>query len=231
MLNKHYWWSQMFFRHNNDFVAGLYSQFTPIFLQLARFLPTEYIRHRSYADVHSGSDLWENIEPIDKDEARQFRQHGKMFNVSVVHEANVKILGVKDTCPKKVLEAREQEKLRFRALKSRMKECSTDLTDFTVNGETDFESWYRPIKNIPKRWVNGREQAAVFDNNQRHIVDHWNTCTKTIEKFLTTGAIKLMPESYVPDLSATFVLANADSEHKKPRACYDGGPYKVMWGF
>ena len=44
----------MFFRHNDDFTAGLYSQFTPIFLQLARFLPTDYVRHRSYADVHSG---------------------------------------------------------------------------------------------------------------------------------------------------------------------------------
>ena len=32
-----------------------------------------------------------------------------------------------------------------------------------------------------------------------------------------------------PKLSATFVLANANSQHKAPRACYDGGPFKVNY--
>ena len=221
----------MFFRHNEDFTAGLYSQFTPIFLQLARFLPTEYVRHRSYADVHSGSDLWENVEPVDKNEARPFRQHGKMFNTSEWHESNAKILGITDNCPKMLENLRQTEKTRFNELKSKMKQCTTDLTNFTTQDETEFESWYRPVKNIPKRLINDTVQPAIFENNSRHIADHWETCTKTIEKFLKSGAIKLMPESYVPDLSATFVLANADSAHKKPRACYDGGPYKVSVGF
>ena len=171
--------------------------------------------------------MWENIEPVDQNEARPFRQHGKMFNQSVMHESNAKILGITDNCPKTVSFLRQKEKDRFATLKSKMKQCTTELTDFMVENETQFESWYRPVKNVPKRLLNGMVQPAIFDNNQRHVTEHWTTCTKSIEKFLSSGAIKLMPESYVPDLSATFVLANADSAHKKPRACYDGGPYKV----
>ena len=229
--NKHYWWSQIFFRHNADFTAGLYSQFTPIFLLLARFLPTEYSRHRSYADVHSGSDLWENILPVDKEEAIQFRQSGSMFNFTEPHPTNCKIRGlnVVDMCPKSLEKLRNKEKERFEKLTTKMKTDSTDLTTFKVENETEFESWYRPIRNVPLRLVEEKVLPAVFKNNQDHILDHWETCVKTIEKFLNSGALKLMPKSYKPKLSATFVLANATSTHKSPRACYDGGPFKVRF--
>lgn len=226
---KQYWWSQLFFRHNSDFTAGLYSQFTPIFLQIARFLPTEYVKHRSYADVHSGSDLFENIMPTDIGDAKQFRQSGKMFNITEPHKTNCRIRGlkIKDMCPKKVQKLREEEKSRFKKLTAKMKNDSTDLTDFKVNDESDFESWYRPIRNIPMRLLEKTVKPALFKNNEEHVQAHWKTCLETIEKFLNSGAIKLMPESYKPKLSATFVLANAESEHKSARACYDGGPYKV----
>ena len=53
-LNHAFWWSCIYFRHNEDFCAGLYQRFTPIFLLLANYLPDDYSKHRSYADVHSG---------------------------------------------------------------------------------------------------------------------------------------------------------------------------------
>jgi len=179
--------------------------------------------------VHSGSDLWENILPVDKEEAKEFRQSGHMFNVSEPHVSNCKILGleIKDMCPKTILKLRQQEKERFKKLTNKMKTESTDLTSFKVEGESEFESWYRPIRSIPMRIVNDTVRPAVFANNEDHIQDHWQTCLDTIEKFLKSGAIKLMPEDYEPKLSATFVLANANSTHKSPRACYDGGPFKV----
>ena len=109
-----------------------------------------------------------------------------------------------------------------------MKSESTDLTTFKVDDETEFQSWYRPVKNIPLRLVNGEVQSAIFPNNNQNIIDHWDVCIKTIEKFLSSGAIKLMSRDYVPLLSSSFVLANAKSTHKKPRACMDGGAYKIL---
>ena len=152
-----------------------------------------------------------------------------MFNVSEPHPSNCKILGikVKDMCPKMIQKLRQQEKDRFQKLTNKMKTESTDLTTFKVEGESDFESWYRPIRSIPMRLVEDTVKPAIFANNEDHIQDHWQTCLDTIEKFLNSGAIKLMPENYKPKLSATFVLANAGSAHKTPRACYDGGPFKV----
>ena len=168
--------------------------------------------------------------PIDEEEAKQFRQKGKMFNNSEYHQTNCKIRGIDimDKCPKKLETLRKQEKDRLAKLTKKMKKGCTDLTNFKVENETDFESWYRPIKNIPLRLLDGAVKPAIFGNNEDHILTHWQTCVKTIEKFLKSGAIKLMPENFKPKLSATFVLANATSEHKSARACYDGGPYKVI---
>ena len=169
--------------------------------------------------------------PVDKDEAKQFRQKGKIFNVSEYHKTNCKIrsIDIVDKCPKKLENLRQREKERLSDLTTKMKKGCTDLTNFRVDNETDFESWYRPIVNIPWRMLEGKIKPAIFPNNEDHVRDHWKTCLDTIEKFLKSGAIKLMPEGYKPKLSATFVLANATCEHKSARACYDGGPYKVKY--
>ena len=228
LLNQSYYWSTIYFRHNDDFCAGLYQRFTPIFMLLARFLPDEYSRHRSYADVHSGADLWENIKPVDKEEAVNFRQHGKMFNVSVPHDANLKIRGQMIT---DVMKVRANEKKKFKSFVGKVKKNQTDFTDFVMPAESQFESWYRPLKNLPKRLVNGLELPAIFPNNERHILEHWDTCVEGIEKFLKSGAIQLMPLNYTPKLVATHVLANADNPDKKTRPCYDGGSFKILEAF
>ena len=152
-----------------------------------------------------------------------------MFNRSELHPTNCRIIGmeIKDKCPKEIEKLREKEKSRFAKLTSKMKNETTDLTTFKVDDESEFESWYRPIRNIPMRIVDDEVKPAIFKNNENHIQDHWQTCLDTIEKFLKSGAIELMPEDFEPKLSATFVLANATSLHKSARACYDGGPFKV----
>ena len=168
--------------------------------------------------------------PVDKEEARPFRQNGSMFNQSELHPTNCKIRGINimDICPKELSNLREKEKERLSKITTKMKKESTDLTTFKVEDETEFESWYRPIRNIPLRLVQDEVKPAIFPNNEDHVLDHRQTCIDTIEKFLKSGAIKLMPKEYKPKLSATFVLANANSQHKAPRACYDGGPFKVI---
>ena len=227
-LNHKYFWSSIHFRHNDDFCAGLYQRFTPIFMLLARYLPDEYSKHRSYADVHSGSDLWENIKPVDKEEAIPFRQHGKIFNVSSPHYTNMRIRGQMIT---DVMKVRESEKRKFKQFVKKVKKNQTDFTDFTMPSESQFESWYRPLKNLPRRLVNDKEFPAIFPNNERHILEHWDKCLEGIEKFLKSGAIRLMPQSYTPKLIATHVLANADNPDKKTRPCYDGGSFKILEAF
>ena len=73
-------------------------------------------RHRTYADIHNGSDLYENIAPVDKSEAKSFRQHGKIFNVTRIHKQNSKILGQRVT---NLSQARKNEKERLKKVKSR----------------------------------------------------------------------------------------------------------------
>ena len=191
----------------------------------------DYTKHRSYADVHSGSDLWENIKPIDKEQAVPFRQNGHMFNETRPHAMNQKILGISSVNLK---EARESDRKHFEKLQDRIKSDTTELTTFAVTEGQEkadnpyFHSWYKPVKHIPKRLVNKEVRAAFFPNNERHTMEHWDTCIKTIEKFLESGAIMLMSHGFRPELSATFVLANADCPIKKTRACYDGGAYKTL---
>ena len=185
------------------------------------YLTDDYTKHRSYADVHSGSDLWENIKPIDKDEAVPFRQNGHMYNYTRPHKMNLKILGISSI---NIEESRQEDKKHFERLTGRMKTNTSELTSFTVNNpnvpeeERMFRSWYKPVKHLPKRLVKGITRDPFFPNNDRHTMEHWDTCIKTIEKFLESGAIMLMSHAFRPELSATFVLANADNPNKKTRA-------------
>ena len=225
IVNHKFWWSQIFFRNNEDFCADLYARFSPILMLMVNYLPTDYAKHRSYADCHSGSDLWENIKPVDANEAIPFRQHGELFNKSIPHKFNLFIRGesVGD-----LEQRRNSEKQRMKLLKSRIKDNDGILNETCVPDEDNIKSWYRPLKHIPMRIVNGKIQEPIFPNNERHIIEHWDTCIEGITKFLTSGAIKLMPEKYKPLLVTTFVLANADNELKKTRPCYDGGSFKQL---
>ena len=74
-------------------------------------------RHRTYADIHQGSDLFENIAPIDFKDAKKFRQNGKMFNITKRHDENCKILGITSKIDLKV--QREKERKRLQKVKTR----------------------------------------------------------------------------------------------------------------
>ena len=88
--NLHIQWSKVYFRHPRDFVGGHYGLYSDIMMTLCAYFADDYTRHRSYADVWDGSDLYENIEPVDMDDARSFRDHGKVFNFTVKNESNLK---------------------------------------------------------------------------------------------------------------------------------------------
>ena len=99
------------------------------------------------------------------------------------------------------------------------------------NCEDHLEAWYPLTKALPLRLVNRQVLGAVYPNNQRHIETHWNTVISCLTDFLLNGAIKLMPPDYIPPMSCSLVLANADNPLKKVRPCHDGGPLKLLEAF
>ena len=113
-------------------------------------------------------------------------------------------------------------------MKKRIKNNDGILNDACFPAESNIESWYRPLKHVPMRIVNGKISEPIFPNNERHVLEHWDTCIAGITKFLSSGAIKLMPQNYKPLLITAFVLANADDPLKKTRPCFDGGSFKQL---
>ena len=224
-------WADVYFRSTEDFVAGNYNFYAPIHLMMIHCMADTDSKHRAYADMHSGVDLWNNLEPTDISEAKTFRQNGKMFNIPVQHISNHKIRGQSlDTT--NLLEERKKRKDYFTKIKSKHVKGSDILSHALEDTEDHMEVWYPLVKQIPFRLLQkgtkGCIEPATFDNNEDHTQIHWDKIVKCLTGFLTTGALKLMPEDYQPVMTATLVLANADHATKKVRPCFDGGPIKVL---
>lgn len=227
-------WADVFFRSTSDFIAGNYNFYAPIHMMMINKMADLDSKHRAYADMHAGVDLWNNLEPTDVSEAKTFRQNGKMFNLPVPHVTNHKIRGLAIS-QTDLLKERAKRKAYFTRLKSKHKKGSDILSHALEDGEDHMEVWYPLTKQIPLRLTERQNQAeihpAIFDNNEGHTNEHWDKIVKCLTGFLTTGALKLMPEQYVPVMTATLVLANATHPTKKVRPCFDGGPLKTLEAF
>ena len=87
-------WHNLYFRDETMFYAGIYHDFVEIFLLYSQMMPTTYLQHKAYQVVHQGADLYDNVFPINKDEARQFRNVGKVFTETIPHFENCKKWGI-----------------------------------------------------------------------------------------------------------------------------------------
>ena len=224
-------WASLYFRDPEFFIGGNYNFFSEIHLLLANSFPDLNSKHKAYSEVHAGADLWTNLYPTDIKDAKQFRNTGKIFNVSVPHESNCRIRGIPNLSHFDVLAQRAKRKEQLDSLRNRMKSKTENLSSMIPDNCDHMEAWYPATKALPLR-LNGRQVvAAVYPNNQRHIDTHWNTVIKCLTDFLKNGAIKLMPQSYIPPMSCSLVLANADNPLKKVRPCHDGGALKLLEAF
>ena len=231
-VNAKQMWSSLYFRYVKDFTAGSYNHFSEIHLLLANAFPDRDTKHSCYSELHSGADLWINLEPTDIKDAKQFRNEGKIFNVSVPHKTNCKIRNLKVEDSKTILSLREERKNQLKELKNRLKSNCDELSNMIPKSCKDhMEAWYPALKHIPFRVDGKKVSSAVYPNNERHINDHWDTVIKCLSDFLQNGAIKLMPEDYYPPMACSLVLANADNPHKKVRPCHDGGSLKTLEAF
>ena len=230
--NRERLWLDLYCRNTGDFCAGSYNNFSPFYLLMARTLSDDYSKHLAYSEIHSGADLFHNIAPIDPKDAKQFRNHGKIFNVSVPHRDNCKKLGL-DPETLDTSAHRKAQKSFFQQLRNRTKKKARHLSNFRLPGQTNMQAWYKPIRHIPLRLINNGKTVTspIYPNNDKHIQKHWNACITQITKFIKAGSLRLMPENFVPELSAGLVLANAENPLKKVRCCYDGGSIKLLEGF
>ena len=201
--NIHLRWSKVYFRHPKDFVGGHYGLYSDIQLLLCAYFTDEYTRHRAYADVWEGSCLYENIEPVDKEDGREFRDHGKMFNFTVPHLANCKKQSVDATIISNE-ELRKNDRLAIQRFKTRIKHGDASLTNYTDPDGDRFKSWYKLAKHVPLRIVYNRILPAIFENNEDLIDENWEDSLATIQGFFDCHCIELMPEDYIPDLSGTI---------------------------
>ena len=201
--NLHYRWSQLYFRHPKDFIGGHYGLYSDVLMILCAYFEDEYTRHRAYADVWEGSCLYENIEPVNIDEARDFRQSGKVFNFTVPHKSNCMKRSV-DPATLSNDHLRENDRLAVKRFKNRLKLGDTTLTTYTDPVGVPYDSWYKLAKHVPLRLKDGKVQPAIFENNEELIQTYWKESLDTIQGFFDCHCIELMPEDYIPDLSGNY---------------------------
>ena len=238
--NASTWWSKVYFRATTDFIAGNYNYYKDIQMLMIREIVDRDAKHSAYENMHRGVDLYHNLIPVDVTEAKPFYNNGKVFNFSVPHVTNHQIRGkkIQDT---NIIQERFSRRKFFEELKMKKKLGSDLLAKARPDDHSEvlekqyFRDWYPLIKQIPLRSIENKNVhtvlPAVFGNNDVHIENHWNKVIKCLTGFLTTGALKIMPESYEPIMSAALVLANADHPTKKVRPCFDGGPLKLTEAF
>ena len=201
--NLHERWSQVYFRHPKDFVGGHYGLYSDILMVMCAYFADDYTRHRAYADVWEGSDLYENIEPVDITEARPFRDHGKVFNFTVKHQTNAKKRSVDSTITNEQL--RIDDRAAIQRFKTRLRNGDSCLTTYADPEGDPFHSWYKVAKHIPLRLENGLVKPAIFANNAALIDQYWEESLATIQGFFDCHCIELMPKDYVPDLSGNLL--------------------------
>ena len=234
--SKTNWWAKIYFRDMTQFVAGNYNYYSDLHLLMVRKIVDLETRHRCYASMHSGVDLYHNLKPIDITEAKSFHNKGKIFNISAPHISNHKIRG-KNPAETNLITERQCRQNHFERFKYK-KDSDSDLLSRAIADDTNeqyFEAWYPLTKQVPFRITRQNNVNSVtpahFENNQHHIEMHLAKIIKCLTGFITTGALRLMPKSYRPIMTAALVLANATHPTKKVRPCFDGGPLKLTAAF
>ena len=55
----------VFFRAEENFHSGIYSDFVEISMIYANRLSSDFMKHKAYSIIHEGTDIFDNIAPID----------------------------------------------------------------------------------------------------------------------------------------------------------------------
>ena len=242
-------WSKIYFRHEDDFYGGIYADFYPVAFLMIHKLDGLANKHGASLDFTRGVDLYETLQHKDSNILNEFRKKGEMYTIPRPH---LEYLEDIHKCNKNQVNIFELNKLhnekitkhksRIRKMKKEnRKRTFAQAYHFLPEKEQNFDAWYPKIKQTPV-WFEYKTQKWVYppviktdpiiEKSQSKLIE------KTIEKWLKNGAIIMMDENELPDLSTPIVMANVQlpggpppDPSKKPRMCHDGGFEKAIEGF
>ena len=242
-------WSDLYFRHEDDFYGGIYADFYPVTFLMIHKLDGLANQHGATHDFTRGVDLYETLQHKDISILNQFRKKGEMYTIprphfeylEDVHKLKPNQINVVEQ-NNRIIQKTNEHKHRVRKMrKENRKRSAAEAMHFFPEREQNFETWYPMIKQTPV-WFENKSQKWIYppiiDTDPKIEKAQAKLIEKTIEKWLKNGAIIMMEDGKKPDLSTPVVLANVQlpggpppDPTKKPRMCHDGGFEKSIEGY
>ena len=236
--NKNPDWSQLYFRAENYFYAGIYSHFSQIFLIFINQLEGDTTKHHTYNDVHAGVDLFENLQPISQKNKVPFRNtnmperlHKFMSTRTKIHRLNANHIHRENTADWDILKLRQMTKNKLDKIALLRKESALTKDQFVHDNTTpDFEIWYPKTREVPVLHdAQKKIHKVIIRENSAQLDPFEHDLLLTFNKWITTGSIIFTPRSAPSELIPPLILANAIPEWgKKQRICYDSGYIKAV---
>ena len=241
-------WSRVFFRHNDDFVGGHFRYFYPITLIMINQLQGLANKHGAANDCSRGVDLFETLDQKELNMSDVLRKKGHMITCPWPHFEYLTDIHKQDpskvdiaTIANKVKKRNLRYKKRIKQMRKQNKSLSwNNAMHYFPERAQNFKTWYPKFKNVPvyfdlktKTW-----KLPHFYTDKRVEDSQPVLFNKTIEKWLSSGALFILKEDEDVDLVTPNVLANVQRVNgppvdttKKPRLCHDGGYEKNVEKF
>ena len=240
-------WSMIYFRHEDDFYAGIYSHFYQFFQILICQLEGTEVKHGASNDVSRGANLYETLLPKDLSNHKSMQGKGEMHTVPRIHKEFAEDIFMKSTkdfnvaeLQKKQIQLKTENSKRVRLIRKHNRIRKNKMMHYRPPVQQNFDTWYNPLKQTPiwfsykdKKW----HYPPIIKTNKKIEKSCRKLINKTIAKWLKSGALFIMPEGVKPDLVTPSVFANVaipgmpePDPTKKERMCHHGGYEKAIEG-
>ena len=233
-------WSEVFFRHNDDFVGGHFKYFYPITLIMINNLQGLANKHGAANDASRGVDLYETLQPKDFNQNDILRSKGHMVTCPMPHYEYLKDIhkiNPDSIDAASIAEGIKRRNLRYKKRVKMMRKQNKKLdwnnaVHYLPKKSQNFKSWYPKIKNVPLWYcLKARKWQLPYFYTDKRVEDSQPVLfNKTIEKWLASGALIMLSKDEDVDLITPNVLANVQrvggppiDTTKKARMCHDGG--------
>ena len=233
-------WSQVFFRHNEDFVGGHFKYYYPITIIMIHNTFGLANKHGAANDCTRGVDLYETLQPKDLNLSDVLRKQGHMITfpaphyeyLTEIHKVEPNLVDVFAIANKiKARNLRYKKRVKLMRKNNKFLDWKNAM-HFLPERKQNFRSWYPKIKNTPMWFDRTKQQWQMpfFYTDEKVENDNQVLFNKTIEKWLASAALIMLRKGEDVDLITPNVLANVQRPNgppiekgKKPRLCHDGG--------
>ena len=196
-------------------------------------------QHGAANDASRGVDLYETLEPKDFNENDIFKGKGHMVTAPLPHYeylSDIHKISANSINPASIADKIKLRNLKYkkRIKLMRKKNKKLDWTNamhYLPEKSQKFKNWYPKIKNAPMWYdLKLRKWKLPYFYTDKRIEDSQPVLfNKTIDKWLSSGALIMLNEGEDVDLITPNVLANVQllngpppEPGKKPRLCHDG---------